>query len=394
LFFLFERAASMASHDAHRIHYLDGLRGVAILTVLLFHAYARWSSVVPFGDRFAKIALFQYGFLGVELFFLISGFVILMTLEKSDKFATFMLRRWLRLFPASVFVLLAIFFTAPLLPERPSGAPHAIDLLSGLLFIRPGWLSVLLQQKVGQVEGVYWSLYVEVIFYLVFGALYFILGEARALVAMTGAFLVAVAAKFAHAAPDKMVESLGVMYWGWFMVGALIYRWTQNPDGRLALAAAALGALCPFTLWNAPDPGAGTQILAVLVVSVFFLAAMSERAQAILSHRVLLVLGFVSYPLYLLHENLMVALIVKLGRAAPWIPDALLPVAPIAVVLVLAWLVAKYVEPAMRQILRPLYLLMCRVTGADPGKLGAAPARRDAAPRPWLADPPSEPSHS
>ena len=377
----------MASRDVNRIAYLDGLRGVAILTVLLFHAYARWSSVVPYGDRFAKIALFQYGFLGVELFFLISGFVILMTLEKCDTFATFMLRRWLRLFPASLIVLLAIYFTAPLLPERPAGAAHAIDLLSGLLFIRPGWLSALLQHKVGQIEGVYWSLYVEVLFYLVFGAFYFLLGEARALIAMIGAFLVAVVAKLAHAAPDKMSESLGVMYWGWFMVGALVYRWTQNLDGRQALAAAALGAVCPFTLWNAPDPGAGTQILAVFVVSMFFLAAMSERAKAILSHRVLLFLGFISYPLYLLHENLMVALIVKLGRAAPWIPAALLPVAPIAMVALLAWIVAKYVEPATRRVLRPLYLLMCRVTRADPGKFGAVPASRAAPPGPWLANP-------
>jgi peptidoglycan/LPS O-acetylase OafA/YrhL len=114
---------------------------------------------------------------------------------------------------------------------------------------------------------------------------------------------------------------------------------------------------------------------------VFFLATMSERAQAILDHRVLLLLGFISYPLYLPHENLMVALIVKLGRAAPWIPAALLPVAPIATVLLLAWLVARYVEPAMRNALRPLYLLMCRIARADPGRLGAAdrpPKRREA----------------
>ena len=97
-----------------RISYLDGHRGIAILLVLLYHAFSRWTELVPYGNDFADFPLFRFGYLGVELFFLISGFVILMTLEKFNSFTEFMYHRWLRLFPAMLICSLFVFFTAAL----------------------------------------------------------------------------------------------------------------------------------------------------------------------------------------------------------------------------------------------------------------------------------------
>lgn len=73
-----------------RINFLDGFRGMAILLVILFHAFTAWSGIVPYGERFANFFLFKEGFLGVQLFFMISGFVILMSLQKSNSFMEFM----------------------------------------------------------------------------------------------------------------------------------------------------------------------------------------------------------------------------------------------------------------------------------------------------------------
>jgi peptidoglycan/LPS O-acetylase OafA/YrhL len=108
---------------------------VAILLVFFFHAFVRWPDLVPYGHAYSNI--FQYGLFGVRLFFMISGFVILLTLEKRTGFVDFMLRRWLRLFPAMLIASIVLFATAPLFPERPGGMPTLRDLIPGLTLIDP-----------------------------------------------------------------------------------------------------------------------------------------------------------------------------------------------------------------------------------------------------------------
>lgn len=120
-----------------RISYLDGHRGIAILAVVFFHAYARWSDIVPYGEEYKNP--FKFGWLGVQLFFLISGFVILMTLEKCANFGDFLYKRWLRLFPAMLICSSIILATGQIFNERPAGPVTVIGILPGLLFIEPSW---------------------------------------------------------------------------------------------------------------------------------------------------------------------------------------------------------------------------------------------------------------
>ncbi len=177
-------------HQPSRIAFLDGLRGVAILLVLLFHAYARWPQIVPFGDRFAGFPLFKYGWLGVELFFMISGFVILMTLEKCASFSEFIGRRWLQLFPAMLLCSLLVFYTESLFPARPAGISSYRDLIPGLTFAESGIWARVLGSPQGVLEGAFWSLFVEVKFYIIFGALYFFLGRKAALIGLGLIFII------------------------------------------------------------------------------------------------------------------------------------------------------------------------------------------------------------
>src|SRR5215469_13528545 len=89
-----------------RIAYVDGLRCAAILLVLLYHYFARWTyplsgdSLYPYGGYFAGWWIAKYGYYGVELFFAISGFVITLTLERCSSFYEFAVRRFARLWPA------------------------------------------------------------------------------------------------------------------------------------------------------------------------------------------------------------------------------------------------------------------------------------------------------
>ena len=69
-----------------RLFFLDGLRGIAILLVVLYHSFADWPRELPYHEQYADIFLFHFGKYGVQLFFIISGFVIAMTLENAKAF--------------------------------------------------------------------------------------------------------------------------------------------------------------------------------------------------------------------------------------------------------------------------------------------------------------------
>jgi peptidoglycan/LPS O-acetylase OafA/YrhL len=71
----------------------------------------------------------------------------------------------------------------------------------------------------------------------------------------------------------------------------------------------------------------------------------------LLGNKALVFIGFISYPLYLIHENMMVEMIVKVGWAFPGMPAILIPALPICVVISLAWVIAKYMEPATKAFL-------------------------------------------
>jgi len=324
-----------------RISFLDGLRGVAILMVILFHAYARWPDLVPYGNRYGEIVLFKYGWLGVYLFFMISGFVILMTLEKTTNFFQFIYHRWIRLFPAMFIVSILVFTTAHLLfPERPAGVPVIRDLLPGLTFIDDQILSKIFHSPQGMLEGAFWSLYVEVKFYIIFGLIFFAFGENVAIAGIIGLFLCFIL--------TGHLGRLSAQYMGWFASGAIYYIYFKYGKKKWLWMALSMSLISALFLHRG--------ILATLVaviMSLFFLFVMiSQHLQSIISSRFLLFLGFISYPLYLIHENMMISLIIKFGRWMPWMPGFILPIVPIVIVISIGWILAKYAEPRFRGLLR------------------------------------------
>src|SRR5450631_2490401 len=107
-----------------RIDILDGLRGVAVLAVIGFHYFSRWTfplnekNLYPYGDVFAHVPFFRFGYLGVNLFFLVSGFVITLTLARCNSSREFFVKRFSRLMPAMVLASSATFLIVRLLPTH------------------------------------------------------------------------------------------------------------------------------------------------------------------------------------------------------------------------------------------------------------------------------------
>ncbi len=333
----------------HRIAWLDSLRGLAILLVIGYHVFDHWSAILPYGDAYADIRIFNIGWLGVQLFFIISGYVIFLSLDNSKSIREFLVRRWLRLFPAMLIASIFIFATASLFSNRPFGDPKLIDLLPGLSFIDARWWSILLKEQINPLEGSFWSLYVEVKFYVFSALIYFLFSRKILFFALISAFTLAIVALLGAEFTEhkifrialKVANGLSFEHFGWFAAGAAYYIYADTKERRwlyIGIACAAVSSLrvFEFSHWLAIYP---------FGLSLIFVVAMhSQMLQKLLQNRLLMFFGFISYPLYLLHENMMISMIIDLAKLFPNLPAILYPIAPLCFVSLLAYLVSKHLE--------------------------------------------------
>lgn len=359
-----------------RIDSLDGLRGLAILLVLFFHTYSRWSDYMPWASVHKDFYVFKFGFLGVQLFFLISGFVIYMTLERCSSLTQFMFRRWLRLFPAMLIGTMLIYLTSFFLVERPNGQIEFLNLLPGLLFIDNDVINATQNLvDIEPIEGAFWSLFVEVKFYLLFGTLYFYNRRTalRNLVAIfLGAFTYVAAGKMSPDLALPLIDQilfnmLSLQYFGWFCVGSLLYRAYVDNSKLLALASTLMMIPTVLIMY-----GKGLPIVSAcgLVYIAFYLALNNRVVSAVFASRLFVFLGFISYPLYLIHENAMVAMTIKTHHHAPYLPDLLTPWPGIAVIVLASYLIAKYLEPFLREGLKNAVGSLSKFLGKQTEKRG------------------------
>jgi len=350
----------MYTENKQRIQFLDGLRGIAIILVVLYHTYAKdWAEFIPLFAPTHNFPLIKFGDVGVPLFFLISGFVIMMTLEKCHHLDDFMFRRWLRLFPGMLIATILIMLSAPLFTSRPLGDVRLIDTVSGLTFISPSFYDALLSDPHGMLERGFWTLFVEVKFYLVAGWLYFLIGPKKTTATLVVLFLSITAFNFIkpYLGADVVVsfefiyKLLDVKYYGWFAAGALFYQYYN--DKRLATFLAAL----LIALINGRDISgflSGEMVACVLVISIFAGSLISKQLQRIFSHKSLTFIGFISYPLYLIHENATISTIVQLHQQFEWVNIYVLSLFPLSCCVLISWLMAAYLEPGLRTSIKKI----------------------------------------
>jgi len=342
----------------NRILVLDGLRGLAILLVFLFHGYYIGVENYPFGDLYKDNILVKYGDLGVQLFFLISGFVILMSMEKTPNFIKFIKNRWIRLFPSMLICSVIIFTTARFFYERPLGIPGWKSLLPGILFVDEGLLERIFKTDFPVLESSFWSLYIEVKFYAIFGVLYYMLNRNLALLGIFIIYLVAVSyqiLEFHHLLPSGLLQFKAYIgnfvYFGWFVSGALIYIYYKDRDKRYLYAFIVATVCAMFYMYRLQD--SVRNVYLVILILIFVGALFWKPMEKFFSMRLFTFIGFISYPVYLLHENIMVSLMVKINNHIQ-IPYWILPIVSFSLVLPIAYLVAEYIEPPIQKKLKAI----------------------------------------
>lgn len=327
-------------HTGKRLSQVDSLRGLAALAVILFHFTTRFVDLYRPGLDLP--VAFPYGHFGVNLFFIVSGFVIFMTLENTTRPMDFVVSRFSRLFPSYWSAIILTF-----------GVTHWLGLPGKLVDLSPALANFFMMHSifgVPHVDGVYWTLEVEMLFYTGM----FLLFRLRWLghihwVLLAGLMLrliyVGMANWFAIDLPWIAFRLLILQFIPWFALCICVYQLSlrqHHPSNRRSLFTAAMAVL---TLAIAESPLAGA--IAFVFSTLVYGAAMGRLRW--LNSGLFLWLGSISYPLYLIHEN--IGWSIQLQALARGVPFYLTVLMVLAVSLALATAMTRWIEkPAMRWI--------------------------------------------
>ena len=336
------------NHSVARVSEIDLLRFVAALSVVIFHYSFRGAAAGGRSDISYPmlVPIFKYGYLGVELFFMISGFVILMSARNSDP-RGFIVSRVVRLYPA---------FWA------------ACTLTAGAIFLFADQrYSVTLRQYlvnmtmlagfvgVSSIDGVYWSLYIEIHFYLLV-LLVLSIGWIDRMDSLIDGWLVVLVLE--RLFPSYTVHSVLMLeYAPYFICGALYYRiykhgFSMATGGMfliswsMCIVQSLLEAAEFSNYYHSPLDRA----VVVALVTSFQLAmlAISLRVTGWLRRCNWSALGALTYPLYLLHQNIG---FIGFNRWANSVQTDLIFWGTLIAMLLLAWVVHQFFEKPVGSLL-------------------------------------------
>lgn len=289
----------MAVSTSRRFTELDGLRGVAALWVVLFHyTFAVkhfWlrndlslvSHVTPWTGNLE-------GLRAVDLFFIISGFVIFMTIESSRSVLDFVASRFSRLYPAFWFSVLATSLVVVAIPLSGQVVTTS-QVLANLTMLN-------LYFGVPGVEGVYWSLSFELGFYVLM-ALCLISGLTKRIEVLgtiwvlISFFTLKLFPIIGAAIPYRIQALTALPYASLFFAGILFFKvWSLGPSfNRILLITLCFSEYVCFKSFE--------NILIGLGIFLTFSLCIAGRG-TLFATRPLVFLGTISYPLYLLHGSI------------------------------------------------------------------------------------------
>lgn len=326
---------SHARPEAHpdasdRLSGLDGLRGIAILLVIVWHYFIDQRATGPDADLLV-VRLLRWTWSGVDLFFVLSGFLIARNLlgQPADRktIAIFFVRRAGRLLPLYVLFLLAYLLARPFLLGW--NAPVSIWLAGET--IGPSWSYPLFMQNIAMaINGSWpghwlaptWTLAVEVQFYLVAPLLFLVIPRRHLVPALLGIAAFSIALRCAFVAFSDYTLAAHVLFpcrAETFCIGASIAVLMLDPDRedwfrrniheierrfKLLVAALLIMSAAGVVLHSVPMSTLGYTFLAVTASHLLLIALYVDtgRWRSILSNKMLRHIGVRSFGYYLIHQ--------------------------------------------------------------------------------------------
>lgn len=290
-----------------KIQNIQALRGVAVLSVVLFHLVSIEQKYG--GSKTILSELFQFGMVGVDLFFVISGFVMVAVTRgkfKNQKHALkFIYRRASRIFPTYWFyslLVLIVFFIQPLWVNSSQG--NQVNILASFLLLPSQTLPLVM---------VGWTLTHEMYFYLIFFLFMLLFSERNMPIAVLlwGISVLLLNISFKSSSPVIRIVThpLTIEFIGGCVIGILYYKRNSQTTVRVLIAMACFvltasiigyfyyqkitGQIAPLHWWRILIFG----IPALLIVYCF----VNAEEKGFVVHSSLIKVGDASYSIYLSH---------------------------------------------------------------------------------------------
>jgi peptidoglycan/LPS O-acetylase OafA/YrhL len=340
----------------NRLAVLDGLRFLAALSVVLFHFVGQTPGSMqfvwgrPYNQVFSERAhsAFAFGRLGVDLFFLISGFVICMSAwGRSPR--EFFISRISRLYPM-YWIAIVLTTVVLFLADSPFGRPDPQTVIANL---------TMLQTPLGvdNLDSVYWTLWPELCFYLLFAAVVWRGLSYQRVVIFCGLWTVAAVLCPSADLPllTLLINPTSAPYFIAGMAFYLMYRYRPTPILWGIVAMSYLIGLHYLLTptggrnnWHTWHPWRGWLVL--LTTFFFFaIAAIALGWTRRIQWRWLSTAGTLTFPLYLIHDSIGVTVVSHLGdNVNPW----LLVTCLTAGLVLLAYVLQRFAERPLADMAR------------------------------------------
>ncbi|NNC38841.1 MAG: acyltransferase [Hyphomonadaceae bacterium] len=340
---------------------LDGLRAVAIIGVFIYHFTWFWTSaaqgqnLLPYDDVLAFIPMADVGYLGVYLFFLISGQVILITLERTKNPVDFFIKRVARLWPTLILCGTLTFIVVSILgpPELQSTIP---EYLISLLILPPNKIAPVFGASDWQwLDGAYWSLWVEVRFYALFGLIFYVFNKYWFYVWILFSafcFILTILVQFASVQALEPIGSILIYQYLPFFTLGIAAQLRHRPQYISLLKWVIPASLIHIIILRYPVLGFDLGMIQHWIGLAFIIALYAMTVENTVGTKWLEPLsgiGRASYSFYLLHQVLGVSLIVGISTVIgpQW---SVIMIAPLFLLLLVtsSIIYEKYEQPMNR----------------------------------------------
>ena len=328
-----------------RIVALDLIRFFAAMSVVLYH-YISPDDLTHF-PVLSQIT--DFGYLGVPLFFIISGYVIALSANNRSAWQ-FISSRFVRLYPA---LWAGIFFTVIVVTLLSDIKISILQILAN---------ATLLNDYMGfaNIDGVYWTLKAELKFYACMSIL-LLVGVFRHYKVWVSIWMLMVVCFALFNEPFFMGWFISPEYSSFFIAG-ICYYLIQSKQNQTYAKGVLFSSLI-MSLYNAygqiphfvSDPSQSHKILTLLIILLFYVIffRLSEGKLTLKANSLYTQLGALTYPLYLIHSLAGKLIIAKLS---PYMPMELIVILVITLMIFVAYLIHKYVECKVASPLKRLLL--------------------------------------